>query len=98
MERTKYKDEQLWLHEYFDYIGILDVDLDAQIQMTHSGTSLPEVLDVLRNGTVVCAERDYNGCEFTVKGRNCDGKDIIVRGVFHADMSMVRVVAIEKTR
>lgn len=98
MERENYKAEQLWLHAYFDNIQVLDLDLDAEIQMTNSGVTLPEVLDVLKSGTVTWAERDYDGCCFEITGRNCDDDKITILGMFRSEIEMVTVVNIYKAR
>jgi len=91
MERKQYEVIELWLRERIDYLPDVEITVRAARKMNELGVYLPDVLDVLMSGEVVLADREYDGCHFVVKGRNCDGKEITIFGRFESASMYVAI-------
>jgi hypothetical protein len=98
MEVENYRAERDWLKAYVEYSTAIEIGLAAQESMTREGIGLAEICYVLMNGIVIWADRDYAGCQFTVRGRNCDEEEIMVRGRFENAAQWVAVDRVEKIR
>jgi hypothetical protein len=90
MEQEHYEDAGLWLRERILYLPDVEVSARASQKMKALEVYFPDILDVFKTGEVVAADRDYDGCHYIVRGRNCDGEEITVRGRFEA--ASMRVV------
>lgn len=96
--KNHYSAIEIWLQSHFEDIDTLDLDLSFQIEMRNSRLTLPEVLFVLRTGQVAFSDRQYDGCIFTVVGRNCDEEEISITGGFSSDTQVVSLKSIQKAR
>lgn len=98
MERENYAAERDWLSEFLDYDEDIEISTDAERTMIETRVTLCEVLEVLRFGTILWGDRDYEGCLITVRGRNCDGEELTVFGRFNSEMMRVSVDKVTKAR
>ncbi|MEM6895832.1 MAG: hypothetical protein AAF576_00530 [Pseudomonadota bacterium] len=62
------------------------------------GVSLIEVLDALREGDIIHAERAEHGSEFMLVGETFDGEELSLGGKLNSTLGVVEILTISKAR
>jgi hypothetical protein len=97
MANERYAAEQLWLQEYVGFTRAVETTTQAERQMALAGIGLPEVFDVMENGEIVWADREFEWCRFILVGRNCDDEEIEVCGRFSSSEFFVVIDEVTHT-
>lgn len=93
-----YEHEETWLREWCDYDGDFDISLRAGAEMQLLSVSLIEVLDALREGDIIYAEREEHGSEFMLVGETYDGEELSLGGKLNSTLGVVEILKISKAR
>lgn len=96
MGQQEFAAERDWLAAYCEHFGSISLVGDADPQKCKHNVGLPEILSVLRNPTFVSSDRNYDGCIFTISGRNCDGEEILLSGCFNSGSYEVQINYVER--
>ena len=90
--------ERTWLKEYVRcYCDELEVTAEAEKAMTNERVWMADILNVLSDPEVVSADREQDGCHFTVKGRDCDDDIIVIQGMFNSGIQSVSVFDVTRS-
>lgn len=98
MEVQQYRAAEEWLSSFVEYSTAIEIDVAASEDMRAAGIGLSDILFVLRDGTMEWADRDYEGCHFVVRGRNCDEQEITVQGRFESATELVVINRVSRPR
>ena len=98
MKTKRYEAEETWLKEFLHYCGEICVSSFAEAEMRKQNVTLPDILCVLREPSIVAYEREWDGCTIIVKGRTCDDEEITVFGGFNSGIMSVSVSNVSRTR